>query len=185
MKLLFASDIHGSLKAAQQLIERFKEEKADYLVLLGDLMYHGPRNPLPEGHDPQGVATLLNQYCHQIISVRGNCDAEVDQMLLQFRCLADEAWILADGYRFYLTHGHLNTVEDCALGQNDIYVHGHFHIPVLERRGDVIVMNPNSVALPKEGIAGYAIYENHELSLRSLTDGSQIATLQLTGDRTC
>lgn len=180
MKLFFASDIHGSLPALKKVIARFEASGADQLVLLGDLLYHGPRNPIPEGYDPKAVATVLNAYKERIISVRGNCDAEVDQMMLEFSCLADYAWLFGDGHRFYVTHGHLFDQNHLPpLAQGDIFVHGHFHVPMLEKKNGIIIVNPNSCALPKQGVAGYAIYENHQLSLYDLDSGEVVMKYRL------
>ena len=183
MKLFFASDLHGSLVATQKVINRFEQSGADQLILLGDLLYHGPRNPLPEGYDPKAVAGLLNEYASRLISVRGNCDAEVDQMMLAFPCLADYAMVFADGYRFYITHGHLFDSEHLPpLSAGDIFVHGHFHVPMLEKKGSIVIVNPNSAALPKQGTAGYGIYENGKLGLYDLNTNEEIMTYCLKGD---
>ena len=107
MKLMFASDLHGSYYWTQKVIDRFKDERADYLVLLGDLLYHGPRNPLPKEYNPQKVIELLNQIKHQIIAIRGNCDSEVDQMVLQFPMMADYNFIPLEDRKLMITHGHL------------------------------------------------------------------------------
>ena len=112
MRYLIASDIHGSLPAARALIDRFLEEGADRLLLLGDLLYHGPRNPLPEGYEPAEVAKLLNEHADRITAVRGNCDAEVDQMVLDFPCLGDYALVVDEGTTLFLTHGHLDVRQD-------------------------------------------------------------------------
>lgn len=183
MKLFFASDLHGCLPAVQQTIERFHESQADQLILLGDLLYHGPRNPIPAGYDPKQVASLLNQEKSHLLSVRGNCDAEVDQMMLDFPCLADYAWLYADGHRFYLTHGHIFNQDHLPpLSKGDIFVHGHFHVPMMQKKSGIYFLNPNSVALPKQGEAAYVIYENHRLTMYSLATGIAIETLYLKGE---
>lgn len=169
MKLLFASDIHGSLTALEKVMVAYQKHQADQLVLLGDLLYHGPRNPLPDHYNPKAVATLLNQYKAKIISVRGNCDAEVDQMMLEFPCLQDYSVIFLDGHRFFITHGHLfdkNHLPPLEVG--DIFVHGHYHVPMLENKDGIVIMNPNSVSLPKQGVSSYGIYENHHLYIYTL-----------------
>ena len=128
MKLLFASDVHGCLPALQKVIAAFEKHNVDKLVFLGDLLYHGPRNPLPEGYNPKEVAALLNSYKTKLLTVRGNCDAEVDQMMLEFPCLADFTQIYVDNHVFYVTHGHLfNSDKLPPLNKNDIFIHGHFH----------------------------------------------------------
>lgn len=180
MKLFFASDIHGSLTAAKLMIAAYKRSGADQLVLLGDLLYHGPRNPLPEQYDPKAVAALLNENKATIMSVRGNCDAEVDQMLLEFPCLADYAMLLIDGHRFYVTHGHLFDEQHLPPLQNgDIFVHGHFHVPMLRKKDGMVIVNPNSVSLPKQGVASYAIYENHRIALYDLNNDALIMEMTL------
>ena len=107
MKWMIISDIHGSLDDLKKVIDIFGEEKMDRMILLGDLLYHGPRNPLPKGYQPKEVAILLNQYKDKIIAVRGNCDAEVDQMVLDFPMRADYSELYIDGHHFFMTHGHL------------------------------------------------------------------------------
>lgn len=180
MKLFFASDIHGSLDAMTKVITAFEKSEAEQLILLGDLLYHGPRNPLPCNYNPKEVATILNSYKDKIISVRGNCDAEVDQMMLSFPCLADYALLLVDGHRFYITHGHLFDKDHLPpLAKGDIFVHGHFHVPLLETKDDMVIMNPNSCALPKQGVASYGIYENHHLYLCDLNNDEVILELAL------
>lgn len=180
MKLFFASDLHGSLTATKKVFAQFEKSGADQLILLGDLLYHGPRNPLPESYDPKAVAHLLNQNACRLISVRGNCDAEVDQMMLNFPCLADYAIVFADGYRFYITHGHLfNSDHLPPLCPADIFVHGHFHVPMIEEKQGIVIVNPNSAALPKQGVASYALYENQVISLHDLNTGEMIMSRKL------
>lgn len=129
MRYLIASDIHGALPAAEALMERFHEEGADRLLLLGDLLYHGPRNPLPAGYAPAEVARLLNRYANRITAVRGNCDAEVDQMVLDFPCLVDYALVVDEGTTLLLTHGHLNLGTVAAgLPAGSFVFSGHSHI---------------------------------------------------------
>lgn len=150
MKYLIASDIHGSAFWCGKLIEAFETEKADRLVLLGDILYHGPRNDLPDGYDPKKVIELLNAKKELIMCVRGNCDTEVDQMVLGFPILADYGLLEMNGRLVYLTHGHIyNRDKLPPVCSGDIVIHGHTHIPVCEKAGDVTVMNPGSVAIPK------------------------------------
>lgn len=162
MKLFIISDIHGSAKWLEQALNIYKKEGADQILLLGDLLYHGPRNPLPEGYDPQEVARMLNEHKRHIIAVRGNCDAEVDQMMVDFPILADYT-VLYDGqHRIYVTHGHLHHMDDLPpLSEGDIFIQGHTHIPVVEKRDGLLLLNPGSIALPKENNPNsYAIWEN-------------------------
>lgn len=180
MKLLFASDIHGSVSAVQKVIAAFEKSQADKLVLLGDLLYHGPRNPLPDNYNPKEVAAILNTYQDKIVAVRGNCDAEVDQMMLTFPCLADYALLLIDGHCFYITHGHLFDKDKLPpLSSGDIFVHGHFHVAMLEKKDEIVVMNPNSCALPKQGVKGYGIYDHHHLYLCDLETDEIISEMTL------
>ncbi|OBU36137.1 phosphodiesterase [Photobacterium phosphoreum] len=170
MKLFFASDIHGSFVAAQKAIAAFEQSGARYLILLGDILNHGPRNPLPEGYDPIKVAKLLNQYAARITAVRGNCDSEVDQMLLDFPMMADYNLVmLANGRRLFLTHGHIyNADKHPQLMTGDVIVSGHTHIPVAERKADYFVFNPGSVAIPRNGLpASYGLLDGQNLSVVS------------------
>ncbi len=129
MRYLIASDIHGALPAAEALMERFREEGADRLLLLGDLLYHGPRNPLPTGYAPAEVARLLNRYADRITAVRGNCEAEADQMMLDFPCLGDYTLVVDEGTTLLLTHGHLNLGTVVAgLPAGSFVFSGHSHI---------------------------------------------------------
>ena len=161
MKLLFASDIHGSSSYAKKVVEKFEETKSDQLILLGDVMYHGPRNPLPKEYNPQKVSQILNQYKNKIIAVRGNCDSEVDQMLLQFPMLADYTILYVDGIRFFVTHGHLFDEDNLPnLSSQDVLIYGHYHLPIAKKKDDIYILNPSSVSLPKEGTNSYGIYEN-------------------------
>ena len=155
MKWMIASDLHGSYFYASQMQQAFEREQADRLLLLGDLLYHGPRNDLPEGYAPKQVMPLLNGMKDRLLCVRGNCDAEVDQMVLEFPVLADYA-VLPVGRRLvYATHGHVyNTKTPPPLAPGDILLHGHTHIPAWEPFGQgSLYLNPGSVSLPKEGSA--------------------------------
>ena len=180
MKLIIASDIHGSASCAEALMERVSEEHPDRIVLLGDLLYHGPRNPLPEGHNPARVAELLNAQADRIIAVRGNCDAEVDQMVLSFPCMADYAQLMdaqADEspITLFFTHGHVFSPDKHpALPPRSAFVSGHTHVKTLEERGGVLYVNPGSLSLPKDNLRGYAVYENGYFALKSL-DGVVLA----------
>lgn len=173
MKLFFASDIHGSLASAEKAIAAFEKSGAKYLILLGDILNHGPRNALPDGYDPIKVAELLNQYAACITAVRGNCDSEVDQMLLDFPMMADYNLVmLADGRRLFLTHGHIyNADKHPQLMAGDVIVSGHTHIPVSELKGDYYVFNPGSVAIPRNGLpASYGLLDGNDLAVVSFDD---------------
>lgn len=153
MKFFFASDIHGSLPACQAILSRFEAEKADRLFLLGDLLYHGPRNPLPEGYNPKAMAELLNDFAPKPICVRGNCDSEVDQMVLTFPITADYMVLpLKNNHMAFLTHGHLFNIHHMPqIGEGDLLIHGHTHIHTVENHNGVTYINPGSSALPFNG----------------------------------
>ena len=170
MKLMIASDLHGSARYARQMLEAFDREQADKLLLLGDLLYHGPRNPLPEQYDPKAVAAMLNERKQQILCVRGNCDSEVDQMMLEFPILADYCIVAAGRRMVFATHGHhYNETTLPMLQPGDVLLHGHTHIPVLEDREAYILANPGSVTLPKQNSPrGYLLLEEHLLTLKEL-----------------
>lgn len=149
---LIASDLHGSAYYTQKLLEAYEMEQADTLVLLGDILYHGPRNDLPRGYAPKEVIALLNPLAADILCVRGNCDAEVDQMVLDFPLMADYAVIDLEGQRLFLTHGHhFNADNPPPLRRGDILLHGHTHVPTcLHHPAGFWVLNPGSVSIPKE-----------------------------------
>lgn len=153
MKYMIASDIHGSAYWCGEMLKAFEREQADRLVLLGDILYHGPRNDLPEGYAPKEVIAMLNPLKDRILAVRGNCDTEVDQMVLEFPILADYAILESAGRLIYLTHGHTyNTEHLPPLTENDILMHGHTHIPAWKRFGkNNFYLNPGSVSIPKDG----------------------------------
>ena len=162
MKWLIASDIHGSAQWCRRLLEAWDNEQADRLLLLGDVLYHGPRNDLPDQYAPKEVIAMLNARRERILCVRGNCEAEVDQMVLDFPVLADYA-VLCEGSRLiYCTHGHVyNTGKLPPLQEGDVLLHGHTHIPAWEDHGTYRYLNPGSVAIPKEGSwHGYMTLEN-------------------------
>ena len=181
MKLMFASDIHGSLPATERVLERFAASGAQWLVILGDVLNHGPRNALPEGYAPAQVAERLNELAARIIAVRGNCDSEVDQMLLHFPMTAPWQQILTEHQRFFLTHGHLLGPQNMpALNAGDVLVYGHTHLPVAERQGEVYHFNPGSVSIPKGGFAAsYGILDDNVLSVMALNDQSVIAQIEI------
>ena len=178
MKWLIASDIHGAAPECRRLVEIFEKEQADRLLLLGDLLYHGPRNDLPEGYDPKEVIELLSGLKDKIFCVRGNCEAEVDQMVLPFPVMADYmALWLDDGPMAFVTHGHLyNEGTLPMLKRGDLLIHGHTHVPVIrwhEEEG-YTYLNPGSVSLPKEDSPNsYMVYENGRFSIRHLENGKE------------
>lgn len=164
MKIMIASDIHGSAYYAKKLIEAYKSSGAARLVLLGDLLYHGPRNDLPREYNPKAVIELLNGISEELLCVRGNCDTEVDQMVLSFPILADYAVIELDGRMFYLTHGHNYGVDNFPnIKKGDGIMQGHTHIPMNEEREGVLCINPGSVSIPKNGSDHQCLlYDNGE-----------------------
>lgn len=170
MKLMFASDIHGSYPACQKMLERFDEEKAERLILLGDILYHGPRNDLPEGYAPKEVIRLLNKRKSSLFCVRGNCDSEVDQMVLEFPVMADYALLYLEGRTVFVTHGHIYN-KQCPplIGKGDILIHGHTHVQIVDTSGEFTYINPGSVALPKEGRSkSYMTYEDGFFTIKDL-----------------
>jgi putative phosphoesterase len=172
MKYMIISDIHGSETYLQDVLHLFEEKHCDFLILLGDILYHGPRNPLPIGHNPQGVVKLLNDYAPKIIACRGNCDAEVDQMLLKFPCLSDYTLIVDEGIRIFATHGHIYNAENFPKSDTkNIFLYGHTHLWELTMQGDTLICNPGSISLPKEERpATYAIYEKNTLAVYTLAN---------------
>ncbi len=151
MKYMIASDIHGSAFWCQKMVEAYQKEKADRLILLGDLLYHGPRNDLPEGYDPKQVIDLLNPLKNEILCVRGNCEAEVDQMVLQFPVMADYALMECGENIIFITHGHIfNEQHLPPLKKGDILLHGHTHVPICVEHESYTYLNPGSVGIPKE-----------------------------------
>ncbi len=176
MKILIASDIHGDIECARRIIDIFNTEGCDRLLLLGDILYHGPRNDLPVGYAPKEVIALLNSYRDVILAVRGNCDTEVDQMVLDFPILADYIYLSTDGVCFFATHGHkYNPDSPPPLRKGEILLHGHTHIQTVTPFGDGnLCINPGSVSIPKGGNPkSYALYENKRLEIRDL-DGKVI-----------
>ena len=152
MKLMIASDIHGASFCCRKMLEAFEREQADRLLLLGDILYHGPRNDLPEDYDPKAAIALLNGLRQKPLCVRGNCDTEVDQMVLEFPILADYALLSLGRKMVFLTHGHVyNSTHLPPLHPGDILLHGHTHVPACEEHGSHIYLNPGSVSIPEEG----------------------------------
>lgn len=181
MKLMIASDIHGSAHWCRCLLEAFDREEADRLLLLGDILYHGPRNPLPEEYAPMEVATMLNARKGSVFGVRGNCDAEIDQMVLQFPMMAEYCLLFAGARTIFVTHGHIwNTDRLPPLRPGDLLLHGHTHRPAWEETPEGIVyLNPGSVSIPKENTPhGYLLLEGEELIWKTL-DGEVYHRLPL------
>lgn len=176
MKLFFMSDIHGSLYYLEKVIENYKKENADFIVILGDELYHGARNDLPQGYNPKGVTELLNKYSDKIIAVRGNCDSEVDEMVLDFPIMATYSSILYNGKRLFLTHGHVYGENNLPkLRDGDVLIYGHTHIPVAKKENGIFIINPGSISIPKENNPNsYGILENDVFKIKDLDGNSFI-----------
>ena len=184
MKLLFASDIHGSAFYCRRLLDIYKESGASRLVLLGDILYHGPRNDLPKEYAPKEVIAMLNPLKNQIYAVRGNCDTEVDQMVLDFPILADYALFSVEGKTLYATHVHIFNQDNLPpMQEGDILIHGHTHLLKAEETegdcGRIRVLNPGSVSIPKGGNPHtYGILEDGVFTIRTL-DGEAVKEMKL------
>lgn len=170
MKLMFASDIHGSAYYCERMLECYRREDANRLILLGDLLYHGPRNDLPRDYNPKQVIKMLNEVKEELLCVRGNCEAEVDQMVLEFPVMADYMTMFLEDRMLFITHGHkYNENELPPLKKGDILIHGHTHVQAMRKIGDFIYMNPGSVSIPKEdNVNSYMIYEDKKFTIKDL-----------------
>lgn len=173
MKLLIASDIHGSAYYCRKLLEAYERERAKKLILLGDILYHGPRNDLPREYAPKEIIPLLNGMKREILCVRGNCDTEVDQMVLEFPIMADYGFLYERGRMIFLTHGHVyNEKHLPMLATGDILLHGHTHVPACAEHEDYTYLNPGSVAIPKDGSPNsYMTYEDGVFLWKDLNGG--------------
>ena len=171
MKMLIASDLHGSTKCIKELWKRVETERPDRIILLGDLLYHGPRNGLPEEYDTQEAINLLNSKSELITCVRGNCDSEVDTMVLDFMVEVPHMILSDSGLNIFVTHGHLyNTGHLPPMMSIDVLLHGHTHVPTFEKIGDnKYYINPGSVSIPKGGSDySYLMYENRKFTWKNL-----------------
>ena len=182
MKWMIASDLHGSAYYCRRMLEAFEREGADRLFLLGDLLYHGPRNDLPREYAPKEVIPLLNGKKEKLLCVRGNCDAEVDQMVLEFPVLADYA-VLPVGQRLiYATHGHIYHVKNLPpLAPGDVLLHGHTHVPAWTEFGQGnLYLNPGSVSIPKENSPhSYMTLEENTMQWKELESSAVFHELTL------
>ncbi|MBQ6240012.1 MAG: phosphodiesterase [Firmicutes bacterium] len=180
MKWMIASDIHGSAYWCRRMLEAYKQEQADRLILLGDLLYHGPRNDLPEEYAPKKVIEMLNALKDEILCVRGNCEAEVDQMVLQFPVMADYALLPVGKRLIFITHGHIyNSKNLPPLHKGDILLHGHTHVSACEKYDGYTYCNPGSVAMPKENTPhGYMTLEDGVFTWKTL-DGETYRTYRI------
>lgn len=186
MKYLLLSDIHGSLPRLRTVLDIYRKERCDMLLLLGDIMNYGPRNSLPEGLDARGVADELNKMKDEIVAVRGNCDSEVDQMLLQFPIMSTYAMVVDEGRKILLTHGHVYNKQTLPPGHFDAVVYGHTHLWELtdmvdEEHGEsTVVCNTGSITFPKGGkVPTFGIMDNGVISIRDL-DNNILAEHKLT-----
>ena len=180
MKYMIASDIHGSKYYCRYLLDRFGAEAPDRLLILGDTLYHGPRNSLPRDYDPDGVKNMLNEIKDCIIAVRGNCDSEVDQFVLEFPMMADYCVLDVGGTLVFATHGHRYMPEDLLRkGSDDVYLYGHTHIAEISSKDGHLILNPGSVSIPKSGENSYMIIEDGVATLKNL-DGEVLASVRLT-----
>lgn len=170
MRIMIASDIHGSACYCQKMLHCYQKENAEKLLLLGDILYHGPRNDLPEGYEPKKVISMLNAVASELLCVRGNCDSEVDQMVLDFPVLADYAILYLGTRMVFATHGHKYHQNQLPpLKAGDILLHGHTHVPKCEKIGDFLYLNPGSVSIPKENsLRGYMILEEKKVTFKDL-----------------
>ncbi|AFS79407.1 phosphodiesterase YfcE [Gottschalkia acidurici 9a] len=180
MKILFLSDIHGSIHYLEKGIDIYEKENAQYIVILGDALYHGPRNPLPKDYNPKEVASLLNKYKDKIVAVRGNCDSEVDQMMLEYPIMADYGVLFYNGKRIYITHGHIYNKDNLPnICEGDILAYGHTHVPLAEKYNGIYVLNPGSITLPKENNPNsYGILENNLFEVKDL-EGNILKSIKI------
>lgn len=182
MRLVFISDVHGSQDSLEQLRGHVERLQPDFIVLLGDALYHGPRNPLKADYSPPAAVEILNAWQERIVAVRGNCDSEVDQMLLNFPMMGDYSHLLVDGHHFFLTHGHLWSVsQPPPLTVGTVFAYGHTHVPQLERvPSRLVAFNPGSLSLPKGGHPpSFGLYEHGRLSIHNLLSGDSMAEMKL------
>ncbi len=180
MKIFVISDIHGSSYFLKKVLEAYKRENANYILILGDELYHGPRNPLPVEYNPKEVAEILNTYKEKIIAVRGNCDSEVDQMLLQYPIMGDYTTLFLDNKRIFATHGHIYGEDNLPdMSQGDIFIYGHTHLPVAYEKNGIYILNPGSISLPKGGNKNsYGLFENGFFYIKDL-DGEILKEINL------
>jgi putative phosphoesterase len=170
MKIIIASDIHGSAHYCRKLLDAYRAEGAQMLLLLGDVLYHGPRNDLPEEYAPKTVIPMLNAMKDEIICVRGNCDTEVDQMVLEFPIMSQNAVIFADGVKIYATHGHKFNKDNLPpLCEGNVLVYGHTHVALDTVVEGVRCLNPGSVSIPKENTGhGYILFDGGKFTRKLL-----------------
>lgn len=174
MKILIASDIHGSECFSKKIIDCFAKENAEELVLLGDIYNHGPRNPLPEDYNPMGVAALLNGMASHLLVIKGNCDSDVDTLISDFEFVS-EAILFVGGKKIFLQHGDRFSIENLPKNCGEVFIYGHYHTGFIRKEGKILVANPGSVSLPKENTPrSYLLLEENSLILKTI-EGEIIA----------
>ena len=180
MKYLIVSDIHGSMPSLQRVLDHFEQGQYDMMLILGDILNYGPRNGVPEGLNAPAIVEALNKLSDKIVAIRGNCDSEVDQMLLNFPIMGDYAMVVDEGKRLFLTHGHKYTADDALVKGVDLFFSGHTHLWKLEQEtGKPMVCNTGSITFPKGGnVATFASYEKGVVNILTL-DGEVLKTLSL------
>lgn len=181
MKWIIASDIHGCISSVDKLINIYEKEKAEHFLFLGDILYHGPRNQLPGEYDTFAVAEALNRYTAQIYAVRGNCDAEVDQQVLEFPLTADYMQLPIEGKVFFASHGHHFGPHNLPpIGSCDYLLCGHTHVPSYEKIGDIYYLNPGSISIPKNGSSrSFMLLDGRMLQWRHLDDNSVYKEIEI------
>ncbi len=180
MRIMFISDIHGSIIYAKKAIEKFESEKCDKLVITGDILYHDSHHGNPEDFNKKEVANLLNQYNDKIIAIRGNCDSDSDQWLLDFDMMEDYKEILLEDRKIFITHGHLFNRESMPrLNKGDLFIHGHFHVPMTEVVGEVYYLNPGSISLPRQNSKNsYGILDGDKFTVKDL-EGTMVKEIAI------
>ena len=179
MRIIIASDIHGRLNAVKRLEQILLSHKPERVLLLGDYLYHGPRNGVPSDYDPMATANILNRFAQKTIGVRGNCDSRIDESLLRFP-LQDSKVVYLNGFRLDLIHGDLLTSDLLDVERGDVLIYGHTHIPVLKKADGVVYINPGSIAFPKGGFpASYAVMDGGHVEVRNLDDDTPLLSLDL------
>lgn len=178
MKILVVSDIHGSKYYADKMLEIYKSEAPDKIILLGDLYYHGPRNPLTKEYAPMEVAKILNSLKEEILSVRGNCDAEVDEMISEFK-FNDHILMEINGKKFYFTHGHKYNIENIPYDDFDVMIYGHIHQGFIQEKEGFVFANPGSISLPKCNSAhSYIVLVDNKIVLKDV-DGEVLKEYEI------
>ena len=179
MKYLLVSDIHGSLPRLNKALEFYREQHCDMMLLGGDILNYGPRNSIPEGIDAQGIVKVLNSMANDIVAVRGNCDAEVDQMLLDFPMMSDYTLLVDNGRHIFLTHGHVYHKDHLPKGRFDAVIYGHTHLWQLDREDDTVICNTGSITFPKNGNPPtLGIMDDGEITIYTL-DKKPLKTLKI------